>query len=134
METKGILVQLFGYAVFFAAIAFIIGILSVSGCAHTEITHGSVACGTFESSDTGLGLVVPTAGQYATYSSACATRRTVEVIAAQREAVVQAAWAAAAKVDAVDSVARRGAARALKGNRTTRRALTDHLAEEGGAQ
>ncbi|MBI4434658.1 hypothetical protein HY635_02475 [Candidatus Uhrbacteria bacterium] len=64
------------------------------GCAHTDIKRGPDDCGTFASSDHGLGLVVPTAGQYATYASACGTERFSRVIAEQRLAVVAGARAA----------------------------------------
>lgn len=70
---------------------------TIASCAHTSISsRQDDACGEFESSDTGLGLVVPPGDQYTKYSSACAMRRTVEVIAAQREAVIRASWAAVA--------------------------------------
>lgn len=71
--------------------------IALGACSHTSIaSHPNDECGEFESSDTGLGIVVPPGDQYQKYSGACATRRTVEVIAAQREAVVRAAWGAAA--------------------------------------
>lgn len=67
----------------------------IGGCAHTDIRRGPDDCGTFASSDTGLGLVVPTAGQYATYAQACGTERFSRIVAEQRMAIVAGAHAAA---------------------------------------
>lgn len=70
------------------------------GCAHTDIKRGPDDCGTFASSDHGFGLVVPTAGQYATYAQACGTERFSRVVANQRMAVAAGAYEAT-KRDAV---------------------------------
>lgn len=113
----------------------VVALVGIVGCAHTDITRGPDDCGTFSSWDHGFGLVVPTAGQYATYAQACGTERFSHVIAQQRLAVV--AGARAAVDGGRDAVAREEIAYTQRDVRALAGAvvqLGEAVAGEGGAR
>jgi hypothetical protein len=68
----------------------------IGGCAHTEIARGPDDCGTFTSSDTGVGLIHVPGDQYQKYAYACGAERFSRVVAEHRTAMVRSAYAAAA--------------------------------------
>lgn len=108
----------------------------VGGCAHTDITRGPDDCGTFASSDTGVGIIHVPAGQYEKYALACGTERFSRVVANQRMAVVAGARAAAAG-GGRDRVAREEIARTQRDVHALAGAvveLGDAVGQEGGAR
>lgn len=85
----------------------VVALVSIVGCAHTDIKRGPDDCGTFASSDTGVGIIHVPAGQYERYALACGTERFSRIVAQQRMAVAAGAYEATKR----DAVARAAIAR-----------------------